>query len=68
MLTQIKELEEIYLWDNEISIIPAEIKNLYNLKVLELRGILFDEKEQQRVKSLLPECKVYFSPSCNCKK
>jgi Leucine-rich repeat (LRR) protein len=63
----LKNLEVLELWDNEIHFIPDEIKGLYNLKVLELRGILFNEEEQQRIKGLLPEANVYLSPSCNCK-
>jgi Leucine-rich repeat (LRR) protein len=64
---KLTNLEVLELWDNEINYIPEEIKGLYNLKVLELRGILFNEQEQIRIKSLLPEANVFLSPSCNCK-
>jgi len=30
-------------------------------------AILIDETDQQRIKALLPDCKVMMSPSCNCK-
>jgi Leucine-rich repeat (LRR) protein len=63
-LTQLQYLE---LWDNEINDLPDEIKELKNLKILELRGILFSEEQQQRFLELLPNAKVYMSPSCNCK-
>ena len=63
----LKNLEVLELWDNEINYVPDEIKGLFNLKVLELRGILFNEEEQLRIKNLLPEADVYLSPSCNCK-
>jgi hypothetical protein len=55
------------MWDNEVSEIPDEIGSLSKLKVFELRGILFTEEEQTRVKNLLSNTQVLFSPSCNCK-
>ena len=60
-------LEILELWDNELDSIPKEISRLTKLRVLELRGILFNDEEQTRVKSLLPNTKIYFSPGCNCK-
>jgi Leucine-rich repeat (LRR) protein len=60
-------LEVLEMWDNELDTVPDEIKNLAHLKVFELRGILFSDEEQTRIHSLLPETKIYFSPSCNCK-
>ncbi|MEO8147903.1 MAG: leucine-rich repeat domain-containing protein [Bacteroidia bacterium] len=62
----LSNLEIFEMWDNELDTIPDEIKNLHNLRVLELRGILFSEEDQRYVKKLLPNCKVYFSPSCAC--
>lgn len=63
----LSNLERLDLWDNELSEIPDEISKLKKLKVLELRGILFSEEEAARIDSLLPEAKVYLSPTCNCK-
>ena len=63
----LKNLEVLELWDNELGYIPDEIKGMNSLRILELRGILFNEEDQQRIRGLLPEAKVYFSPSCNCK-
>ena len=62
----LKNLEIFEMWDNELDTIPEEIKMLYNLRILELRGILFSEDDQRYVKKLLPNCRVYFSPSCAC--
>lgn len=64
---KLKNLEVLEMWDNELSIVPDELKGMYSLREWELRGILFTEEEQHRIKSLLPDAKVYFSPSCNCK-
>jgi Leucine-rich repeat (LRR) protein len=60
-------LEELELWDNELDRVPDEVKHLHQLKVFDLRGILFSAEEQKRVQSLLPEAEVLFSPPCNCK-
>ena len=63
---QLVNLEKIELWDNEIDTVPDEIKNLKKLKILELRGILFTDDEQFRIQKLLPDTRIYFSPSCLC--
>ena len=64
---KLKNLEVLEMWDNELSTIPDEVKGMYNLHEWELRGILFTEEEQHRIHSLLPDARIYFSPSCNCK-
>ena len=64
---KLKNLEVLEMWDNELSVVPDELRGMYSLRQWELRGILFTELEQQRIKSLLPDARVYFSPSCNCK-
>jgi len=62
----LSNLEILELWDNEIQAIPDEIGQLKKLQELELRGILFSDEEQNRIKALVPQTQVYFSPSCNC--
>jgi Leucine-rich repeat (LRR) protein len=63
----LENLEVLELWDNELDTIPEEITKCRKLKVLELRGILFSDEEHARLDTLLPDAKVYLSPSCNCK-
>jgi len=63
----LENLETLELWDNELETIPDEITKCKKLKVLELRGILFSDDEHMRLDTLLPDVKVYLSPSCNCK-
>lgn len=63
----LKNLQVIEMWDNELAVVPDEMKNLHNLRVFELRGILFSQDEQIQIANLLPDTKIYFSPSCNCK-
>jgi Leucine-rich repeat (LRR) protein len=64
---ELANLEILEMWDNELDTIPDEMQKLLHLKTFELRGILFSDEEQKRIHSLLPETKVYFSPSCACK-
>ena len=64
---KLKNLEVLEMWDNELSEIPDELKGMYNLREWELRGILFTDEEQNRIRSLLPDARIYLSPSCNCK-
>ena len=65
---EVGKLEVLELWDNELMDVPDEIGNLGNLKMLELRGILFSDEQQARIDSLVVKnCQVYMSPSCACK-
>ncbi|MBT8195211.1 MAG: leucine-rich repeat domain-containing protein [Bacteroidia bacterium] len=63
---KLKKLEVIEMWDNEIIEFPDSIGELKKLQVFELRNILFSKEEQAYLKALLPNCKFYFSPPCNC--
>jgi len=60
-------LEVFEMWNNELDTIPDEVRHLVRLKTWELRGILFSDEKQKHIHSLLPETKIYFSPSCACK-
>jgi len=59
-------LKNMDLWSNNVDKFPSEIKNLKKLLVLDLRVILIPDAEQERVQSLLPSTKIYFSPYCKC--
>ena len=60
-------LENLEMWDNELDTVPDDIQHLARLKTFELRGILFSDEQQKRIQQLLPNTKIYFSPSCACK-
>jgi Leucine-rich repeat (LRR) protein len=60
-------LQVLEMWDNELEVVPDELKKLHALKVFELRGILFSQRDQERIRSLVPDADVFFSPPCNCK-
>jgi Leucine-rich repeat (LRR) protein len=67
-LGKLGQLQVLDLWDNNISRFPEELKQLSgNLKVLDLRSILINYENQERIRSMLPKTKIYMSPPCKCK-
>ena len=63
---ELYNLEYLDMWSNNLEYISENIKFLTQLKELDLRVIIFNNDEKERIKSLLPGAKVYFSNSCNC--
>jgi Leucine-rich repeat (LRR) protein len=60
-------LEVLEMWSNELDTIPDEMHFLLKLRVFELRGILFSDEKKEEIQAMLPNTKIYFSPSCACK-
>lgn len=64
---KLKKLQYLDLWSNNISTFPEELKEIQdNLKVLDLRVILINYDQQDRIRKLLPKTTIYFSPPCHC--
>ncbi|HLG03478.1 MAG TPA: leucine-rich repeat domain-containing protein [Bacteroidia bacterium] len=64
---KLKKLKFLDLWSNNISIFPEELKELEdNLLVLDLRVILINHEQQDRIRKLLPKTTIYMSPPCKC--
>ena len=63
---KLEKLKTFDLWSNDIDTFPNEIKNLKSLQLLDLRVIMIPDAEQDRVQSLLPHTKIFFSPYCKC--
>ncbi len=59
-------MQTLDLWDNDLETLPESLKNLQNLKVLELRGILFNQEQQDYIISLVPWATIHLSPPCIC--
>jgi len=57
---KMRSLIWLYLSDNNLTTLPAEIGNLQGLKRLFLQDNPIPETEQQRIRSLLPNCKIFF--------
>jgi len=65
-IDQLINLEYLDMWSNDLANISDNIKFLTRLEELDLRVIIFSNDEKERIKTLLPGAKVYFSNSCNC--
>lgn len=63
---KLDQLRNLDLWSNDIGKFPDEVKYMKSLRLLDLRVILIPDAEQERIQSLLPGAKIYFSPYCKC--
>jgi tetratricopeptide (TPR) repeat protein len=59
-VAMLTSLENLDLALNPLTSLPLEISNLKNLKTLTLVGHEMSSKEQQKIKALLPNTKIYF--------
>ena len=57
---ELPNLEYLHLNFNGLSSLPAGIKQLKKLKSLKLQGNTISKEEQQKIKTLLPNCKIEF--------
>jgi leucine-rich repeat protein SHOC2 len=54
------QLKIVLLCNNKLSSLNFEIKSLSNLSILNLNGNPISVEEQERIKKLLPNCKIEF--------
>ncbi|MDP4267174.1 MAG: leucine-rich repeat domain-containing protein [Bacteroidota bacterium] len=64
---KLENLEVLDLWGNNLSVFPDEMEHLKKLKLMDLRVISLNDAAQDRISNMLPNTKIHFSPSCNCK-
>lgn len=64
---KLKKLRYLDLWSNNLSIFPEELHELSEtLKVLDLRVILINADQQEKIRGMLPKTTIYMSPPCKC--
>ncbi|UNE69131.1 hypothetical protein FH588_22720 (plasmid) [Leptospira interrogans] len=57
---QLKNLHDLNLDENPLGAFPKEIGQLKNLQRLELNNNQLSSEEKERIRKLLPKCKIYF--------
>jgi Leucine-rich repeat (LRR) protein len=64
---KLKKLKYLDLWSNNLSIFPEELGELSEtLQVLDLRVILINADQQDRIRLMLPKTTIFMSPPCKC--
>lgn len=62
----LKELYSLDLWSNDLGDFPDAISGMKALRFMDLRVIQFSQREMDRITTLLPSVKIFFSQPCNC--
>lgn len=62
----LQNLEILDIWENDLSVFPEEMGKLKKLRWMDVRVILLNDEDQERLRKLLPNTKIFFSPSCKC--
>ena len=62
----LKELTSLDVWSNDLADFPLQLAGMEALRFLDLRNILFEVPEMERIEDLFPQAKIFFSAPCNC--
>ncbi|MCB9186011.1 MAG: leucine-rich repeat domain-containing protein [Flavobacteriales bacterium] len=62
----LKKLRYIDMWSNNITGLPRTMEDMYALEEVDLRVIVFTEREQENIKALLQNVTVKMDQHCNC--
>jgi Leucine-rich repeat (LRR) protein len=65
-IDKLQSLEILSLWDNPIASYPSTLSDLQHLKYLDLLHNPISGETQERLRNILPDCKVIMSPPCSC--
>lgn len=65
-IRKLKELRKLVLWSNLLHYFPTTLGQLEKLEELDLLHNEMNVHEQDRLKNLLPNTYIHFSPPCNC--
>lgn len=62
----LEELEYLDMWNNNLSYFPESLSKLKKIKVVDLRHILLNEEQQNKIRDLMPNAFIYMDRACNC--
>lgn len=62
----LKKLRYIDMWSNNITGLPPTMDEMFALQEVDLRVIVFTEKEQEDIRSVLQNVTVKMDEHCNC--
>jgi Leucine-rich repeat (LRR) protein len=62
----LKKLRYIDMWSNNITGLPNTMDQMYALQEVDLRVIVFTQKEQEDIKAVLQNVTVKMDEHCNC--
>ena len=66
-MASLVNLERLELWDTSVANFPLAMGKIEKLKYIEMRGIMLNTEDQQKIIDIFPAAQIFFSPSCNCK-
>jgi len=62
----LEKLRYIDMWSNNITGLPPTMDKMYALQEVDLRVIVFTEKEQEEIKAILQNVTLKMDEHCNC--
>jgi len=66
-IINLENLKILDMWSNELEGFPEDMENMKSLEIIDIRGILFDINEIKSLEKKMPNTKIKYSNTCNCK-
>lgn len=65
-ISNLKKLRYIDMWSNNITSLPRSMEEMHALEEVDLRVIVFTEREQDNIRAVLQNVKIHMDEHCNC--
>ena len=66
-IVDLKNLKVLDMWSNEFEEFPEDMEELKSLELIDMRGIIFDIEVIKTLEKRMPNTKIKYSNTCNCK-